>query len=70
MWVCQKCGTLLGPGIELAVSKAGIGERRIRCRLCDDEYSPKEVDIPYIFRYLVYELASCNIKVKLEIEEK
>lgn len=70
MLICQQCGTLLGPGMELSVSKAGIGERKIRCRMCDNDHSSKEIDLPYIFRYLVYELASCNIKVKLDIEEK
>lgn len=68
--VCQKCGTLLGPVLELAVSATGTGEKKQKCRLCGDDDYVKEVDIPYIFRYLVTQLTSCNINVKLSFVEK
>lgn len=70
MSICKKCGTVLGPGLEMTVSKAGIGERRIRCRMCDNDYSSKEIDFPYIFRYLINELAASHLKAELEMEEK
>ncbi|XP_001606574.2 DNA-directed RNA polymerase I subunit RPA2 [Nasonia vitripennis] len=68
--VCKKCGTLLGPVMELAINKAGPGERRMRCRLCGDDGVLGEVDVPYIFRYLVTQLASCNINVKIAFNQK
>ncbi|KAJ8668817.1 hypothetical protein QAD02_000076 [Eretmocerus hayati] len=68
--VCKKCGTLIGPVMELSVSKQGPGEKRLRCRLCGDDGTLGEVDIPYIFRYLVTQLTSCNINVKLSFAQK
>ncbi|XP_066595001.1 DNA-directed RNA polymerase I subunit RPA2 isoform X2 [Prorops nasuta] len=68
--VCQKCGSLLGPIMELAVNNLNFTEKKIKCQLCGDEESIKELDIPYIFRYLVIQLASCNINIKLSFNEK
>ncbi|XP_015514488.1 DNA-directed RNA polymerase I subunit RPA2 [Neodiprion lecontei] len=68
--VCQKCGTLLGPVTELVLNKMGMGDQRTRCRLCKDDGAVGEVEIPYIFRYLVTQLTSCNINIKLAISEK
>ena len=67
--VCQKCGTLLGPVMEMALNEAGLNEKT-KCRLCSNDESVREVDIPYIFRYLVTQLTSCNINVKLSFAEK
>lgn len=67
--VCQKCGTLLGPIMEMALNASGLGNKS-RCRLCGDDESVREIDIPYIFRYLVTQLTSCNINVKLSFAEK
>lgn len=63
--VCKKCGTLLGPVMERVVNHIGNSESRKRCRLCGSDDSVDEIDIPYIFRYLVTQLASCNINIKL-----
>ncbi|XP_046817891.1 DNA-directed RNA polymerase I subunit RPA2 isoform X1 [Vespa crabro] len=68
--VCQKCGTLLGPVLELSVNPTGITEKKQKCRLCGDDESVKEIDIPYIFKYLVTQLTCCNINVKLSFVEK
>ncbi|XP_043275867.1 DNA-directed RNA polymerase I subunit RPA2 [Venturia canescens] len=67
--VCKKCGTLLGPVTELVMNNTGWGESRKRCRLCGTDDSVREVDIPYIFRYLVTQLTSCNINIKLAFTE-
>lgn len=55
--------------MEMASTASGLREK-IRCRLCGDDESVREVDIPYIFRYLVTQLTSCNINVKLSFTEK
>ncbi|EFN88780.1 DNA-directed RNA polymerase I subunit RPA2 [Harpegnathos saltator] len=63
--VCQSCGTLLGPAIEMTSSY----ERSIKCRLCGNDESIKTIEVPYIFRFLVTQLASCNINVKLQFKK-
>ncbi|XP_077268648.1 RNA polymerase I subunit Rpl135 isoform X1 [Temnothorax americanus] len=60
---CQKCGSLLGP--ELIV-KSMYYEDEKRCRLCGEEDTVEEIEIPYIFRFLLIQLASCNINVKIK----
>lgn len=67
--VCKKCGTLLGPVMEMSLSASGLNDKT-KCRLCGNDESVREVDIPYIFRYLVTQLTSCNINVKLSFAEK
>nr|XP_012136993.1 PREDICTED: DNA-directed RNA polymerase I subunit RPA2 isoform X3 [Megachile rotundata] len=67
--ICQKCGTLLGPVMEIDINKSDLIDKT-RCRLCSDDEHVKEVEIPYIFRYLVTQLTSCNINVKLSFVEK
>ncbi|XP_012263302.2 DNA-directed RNA polymerase I subunit RPA2 [Athalia rosae] len=67
--VCQRCGTLLGPVIELVLNEMGFAQKKMRCRLCGDDGELCEVEIPYIFRYLVTQLASCNINIKLKFNE-
>ncbi|XP_034948641.1 DNA-directed RNA polymerase I subunit RPA2 [Chelonus insularis] len=68
--VCKKCGTLLGPVTEFIRHKnLDALEKRKRCRLCNNDENVSEIDIPYIFRYLVTELAACNINIKLDFTE-
>ncbi|KAH0564449.1 DNA-directed RNA polymerase I subunit RPA2 [Cotesia glomerata] len=61
--VCRKCGSLLGPVTEF-IRK--FGECRSRCKFCNDDKELYDIDVPYIFRYFVTELASLNIKVKFD----
>lgn len=56
--------------MEVTMGRSGHGERNERCRLCGDKGLLGEVDIPYIFRYLVTQLTSCNINVKIDFEQK
>lgn len=39
------------------------------CRLCGKGDNIQEMQIPYIFKFLVMQLASCNINVKLNCSE-
>ncbi|XP_011329952.1 DNA-directed RNA polymerase I subunit RPA2 isoform X2 [Ooceraea biroi] len=62
---CTKCGSLLGPEI--------VAERYYqhkKCRLCGADSSVREIEIPYIFRFLLIQLASCNINIKLNFTRK
>lgn len=56
--------------LELSINPTGITEKKQKCRLCGDDESVREVDIPYIFKYLVTQLTCCNINVKLSFIEK
>lgn len=38
------------------------------CRLCGSGDNLVEIQIPYILKYFVIELASCNINLKLNYE--
>ncbi|XP_011868721.1 PREDICTED: DNA-directed RNA polymerase I subunit RPA2 [Vollenhovia emeryi] len=58
---CIKCGSILGP--ELIV-KSRYDDKR--CRLCGEEDTVDEIEIPYIFRFLLIQLASCNINIKIK----
>lgn len=61
---------MLGPIIELSVSPTGLTERKQKCKLCGDDTSVGEVDIPYILKYLVTQLTCCNINIQLSCTEK
>lgn len=67
--VCQTCGSLLSPISVAATNKSRDKNSYTipKCVLCEDSGSVEEVSVPYIFRYLVAELASMNIKVKLSV---
>ena len=44
------------------------GGARMTCAFCDAEARFKRVTLPYVFRYLVNELAGMNIRVNLKVE--
>ena len=37
-----------------------------KCRMCEDKGQIDIISVPYVFRYLIAELAAMNIRVKLE----
>ena len=37
-----------------------------KCRMCGDGGQIDVISVPYVFRYLVAELAAMNIRVKLD----
>ena len=42
------------------------GHSQWKCRMCSDGGHIEVVSVPYVFRYLVAELAAMNIRVKIE----
>ncbi|CAH1788832.1 unnamed protein product [Owenia fusiformis] len=70
--VCTKCNSLLSPAIEKVPDKLAAAsfeaQRGWKCSVCDTKDTVETVNIPYVFHYLVAELAAMNIKVKAEIE--
>jgi len=70
-YVCSLCGNLLSPIIqkpssELAVLSAS-GKAQWTCQLCKTSEGVTKMLIPYVFKYLVAELAAMNIRVGLGV---
>jgi len=70
--ICTQCGSLLSPifdkpADELAAVSAH-DKRRWRCLQCKSIKDIKELTIPYVFRYLVAELAAMNIRVNIDVK--
>ena len=67
--ICRTCGTILSPVLEKAPptgSALSHVQSEWKCRLCEDRGQIDIISVPYVFRYLIAELAAVNIKVKLE----
>ena len=70
--VCCKCGQLITTTRKPIVSAqvTGFGSSRkqeVTCLMCNSSAHIKKLGIPYVFKYLVTELASVNIKVTLDV---
>ncbi|XP_056147327.1 DNA-directed RNA polymerase I subunit RPA2 [Lampris incognitus] len=67
--VCVDCGSLLSPLLEKPPpSWSSLCHRKTVCTLCGKSDSIDTVNVPFVFRYFVAELAAMNIKVKLEVK--
>lgn len=69
MLLCKTCGSILSPLVR-AQHRGGQYEQEICCKVCQEKGKVEEVEMPYIFRYLVAQLASVNIKIKIDVVEK
>lgn len=69
MLLCKTCGSILSPVVR-AQRRGGHYEQEISCKVCQEKGKVEEVEMPYIFRYLVAQLASVNIKIKIDVMEK
>lgn len=58
--LCRTCGTLLGPIISRQRDSEDV------CRLCGDKGDLVSLTIPYVFKLFVTQLASVNIKLKID----
>eukprot|EP00795_Rhopilema_esculentum_P014271 gene14271-5300_t len=69
--ICTKCGSLLSPILDKPPNElAAVSsqeKRRWSCLQCKSTNSIKELTIPYVFRYLVAELATMNINVIVDV---
>lgn len=68
--VCRTCGTLVGPVDEIRKKndRSVIATLPATCRLCGDKGEIGHASVPYIFKFLVTQLASMNINVKLNFK--
>lgn len=58
--MCTRCGSII------SISKKN--SQKV-CLLCNQSDKIASVSIPYVLKYLVAELASCNIRVKFDTEQ-
>ncbi len=65
--VCTRCGSILS---STRVRSAGGGaSAAFHCRSCNRVDSTRHLEIPFVLRLLANELASMNIKLKLDVSE-
>ena len=64
-YVCEKCESIMSP---VAEYKRDTKKHFWHCRLCKSSEHLAVIDIPYVFHYLVNELAAMNIKLSLTLE--
>ncbi|XP_066246685.1 DNA-directed RNA polymerase I subunit RPA2 [Euwallacea similis] len=65
--LCTTCGSLLSPItlVTIKADKPNMTETKDTCRLCGNGQNIAQIQIPYIFKFFVTQLASCNINVKI-----
>jgi len=61
--VCTTCGSIVSP----ASYTPKIGKRQVWCHYCETTYGISVIAIPFVFRFLVNELAAMNIRVTLTL---
>jgi DNA-directed RNA polymerase I subunit RPA2 len=69
MMLCQTCGNILTP-VVIVQRHGDQYEQEVYCKVCQEKGKVEEVEMPYIFRYLVAQLASVNIKIKIDVMEQ
>lgn len=63
----MECGTLIGP-MTIVYKQENQSEMRDTCRLCKKKCKIAKIDIPFIFKYFVTQLAAVNINVKIDFQ--
>ena len=43
-------------------------KRKWKCLMCEDRGQVELISVPYVFRYMVAELAAMNIRVKIGVK--
>ncbi|XP_038045257.1 DNA-directed RNA polymerase I subunit RPA2-like [Patiria miniata] len=74
--VCTKCGTILGINLDKrsadhdeGINSALFGSnQKWTCSTCQSADHIDVITIPYVFQFLVAELAAMNVKVKLDVK--
>jgi DNA-directed RNA polymerase I subunit RPA2 len=70
--LCRPCGSILSPISEVNYSStSGIsfsGNRSTRCHLCGRSDAIEIIAVPFVFRYLLAELTSMNIEVRMHLK--
>lgn len=66
--VCETCGSLVSSIIRASFAETLKTAPSIEhCQVCRDGGHKEAINIPYVFKYLVAELAAMNIKIQVQI---
>lgn len=68
MLLCKTCGSILSPVVRVR-HRGSQYDQEVCCNLCQEGGRVEEVELPYIFRYLVAQLAVLSIKIKIDVME-
>jgi len=70
-YVCRDCGSMVSTSMDFK-SKSGQVPGEVVCRLCKSKNREDKkcalVAMPYVFNYLVNELAAMNIRISLDVK--
>uniref|UniRef100_A0A8D9EN90 DNA-directed RNA polymerase n=2 Tax=Cacopsylla melanoneura TaxID=428564 RepID=A0A8D9EN90_9HEMI len=69
--VCRTCGSLLGPTVlvqSLSIKNKMADNQPVSCKQCGERDNLGTINIPFVLRNLVCQLASFNIKVELDLK--
>lgn len=64
-FLCSLCGSILSPLSDPSASGTASLASRMYCNYCNTSKGIEMMSLPYVFRYLVVELAAMNIRVSL-----
>ncbi|XP_052246155.1 DNA-directed RNA polymerase I subunit RPA2-like [Dreissena polymorpha] len=68
--VCIKCGNLLSIATQRKSSVDGKDRKRnYVCSLCKSMDTIQFISVPFVFKYLLVELAAMNIRIDLQVKE-
>ncbi|OQV16825.1 DNA-directed RNA polymerase I subunit RPA2 [Hypsibius exemplaris] len=69
-YACKICGSILSPVVKPRHDPNDFdAEKEWICKVCPGGGDIVNVHLPQVFRYLVVELAACNMKIKLKLEK-
>ena len=66
--ICTNCGNLLSC-FEKKIKGIYFEEKEKTCLICKENANVKEIEIPYVLRYMVNEIAGMNINLSFVIKE-
>ena len=64
-YVCEKCHSILSP---LAVYRKDSRKQFWHCKMCNSSEHLVFIDLPFVYQYLVNELAAMNIKTTINLQ--
>ena len=70
--ICTECGSIVSPLLEkVAPIRARLSHApsEWKCGLCKEKGKIDIISVPYVFRYLIAELAAMNIRVTIEVKQ-
>ncbi|KAK3108488.1 hypothetical protein FSP39_008990 [Pinctada imbricata] len=71
--VCTECGSILSPLLERPPSSVAAvsveTQRKWTCSVCNRSDTIQLIKVPYVFRYLIAELAAMSINVELNVKK-